>query len=327
MSDSFVDLLETSLEVPDFDLGEARRAALFAAALGPVAVPENVVPFPCADDDEQAAFDWLMGERPADLPLMDRLVTSPGFYAAVVAQHGFLRDLRSALRVAAAPAPERGANTPRRTVRTVGMVLGAMAASLAAMVALQILPATRTGSAITASTTGREGGPSVTEVSLLPSGGGNSAQVTTPSLPFAIEPGPASAGVVPVVAKAELPPAIDLPEGVEPIREWRDAGVVAAREAFGDEAPSFGEVAVVDTPAVEEPLLALGSHAKTGESGGRENLFAMISDSTSARGNNWYYWTGSQDGNGLSVPEPGGCLPVMVGGLLLWWRRRPPVRG
>ncbi|MFD0895832.1 hypothetical protein KBB96_07785 [Luteolibacter ambystomatis] len=325
MSDSFVDLLETSLEVPDFELGEARRAALFAAAMGPVVMPENVVPFPCVNDDEQAAFDWLMGERPADVALMDRLVTHPGFCAAVVAQHGFLRELRSALRLTAASTLERGAKTPRRTMRAVGLIAGAMAASLAAMVTLQILPSKKTGSTGTAATTGGNDVP-VAEISLVPSSAEAPAHVTAFAPPFAVEPDPASAAMVPAVAKMEIPTAAELPEGVEPIHEWKDAGRIAAREAFGGEAPSFGEMAVTTPTAAEEPVLALAGRARSSDGGGHDGLYAMVSDSVTSRGNNWYYWSGSQDGSGASVPEPGGCFPVMIGCLLLWWRRRPTLR-
>jgi len=324
VSDSFVDLLETSLEVQDFDLGEMRRAELFAAAMQPVAMPENVVPFPCADDDEQAAFDWLMGERPADVALMDRLVTHPGFYAAVVAQHGFLRELRSALRLTPAATLERGAKAPRRTMRAVGLMAGAMAASLVGMVALQALPSKKGGSATTASTSSGNSA-SVTEISLLPATAGAAPHVAELPTPSAIEPGMASAAVVPAVAKAEPPAAVELPEGVEPIRDWKHAGVIAAREAFGDEAPSFGEIAVTDSTTAEEPALALAGRSKSSDGGGHEGLYAMISDSAASRGNNWYYWSGGQDGS-FNVPEPGGCFPVMIGCLLLWWRKRPTLR-
>ncbi|MGC4015941.1 MAG: hypothetical protein QM755_15660 [Luteolibacter sp.] len=325
MSDSFLDLLESSLEVPDFDLGDARRDALLAAAGGAVKAPDNVVPFPVVNDDEQAAFDWLMGERSADVPLMDRLVSRPEFFAAVVAQHGFLRELRAAMRIPAAHGTEQVAAVPGRGRRVAGILAGAVAAAFALMLVPQVAwkKSGGTTATVVSGSEGKRSGAST---------GGSSSHGPTLAHPVATPLSsqaetPASAVEVPVVARSEQGGSTDTaPEGITPVYEWKEALVAAAREEFGGAAPSFATAAIGDASTLDEQALAFGGRARSADGGSHEGFYAMTSDAGYMR-NGWYHWAGAgDDGNSLTVPEPGGCLPVMVGCLLLWWRKRPAVR-
>ncbi|BCU79095.1 hypothetical protein [Luteolibacter sp. LG18] len=317
MNDPFVDLLESSLGVPDFDLGDAMRAELLAAAGAPVALPENVVPFVPADPDEQAAFDWLMGERPADLPLMEKLATRPAFLASVASQRSFLVDLRRAVRSAASPLPIAEQKAPRRGMRRVAAGVGAVAAGVALWMALQgsgIKPSGHSETMASATSSREVGKSGVVHHDPLP------VRTDAFSIPFdpGVDASPES--VVPTVAKTDVSAVVKPADDIEPVIEWKEAALAAAKDLFGVAAPSFVSGEVTEPAVMEEPALAFESHTKSLEGTAGEGLYAMASGGSSMR-NDWYLWAG-HDGNDFSVPEPGGCLPVMVASLLLWWRRR-----
>lgn len=331
MSDPFEDFLEEALGGPDFELGhEMRRRLLEAAVAGDPVRADNVVPMDRSDPDESAGFAWLVGEAPASVALMGRMVADPVFLETLDGERSFLRTLRDSLRRSSAAAVA----APARPRRVAAVALSAAAAlTLVAGAIFMNGGGGKPATAVAINPAGQQEAPAIpagaTEVAAaspeqitVDSGGGAGGGIALPGGPLPDETG---------LAKMELP---ELPEHSGTGRSV-DPGdllleVPQLQDALAFEAGEIG---------LPEPVLAALGGGMDGPSGdnsggalasldGAYSSFPMSGGGSfggmqSGLGGMASLTGPGRDGGGResTIPEPGGAMPVMLGLLVLLLKR------
>ena len=323
MSDPFEDFLEEALGTPDLELGhDMRRRLLQAAVAGERPAPlDNVIAMDRGDPDLCAGFAWLVGEAPATSTLMGRMVADQTFLETLDGERYFLRTLRASLRCRpAAVVP------PARRTWVPAVAMSAAAAFALAAGSLFWSPAEKPATAV--ATTG----------SSAPAAGGKAPGSSTPlKVTTALASGGSAAA--PGSPAPEDIASLELPSLPEPRGTGRslDPGdpllagpqldtalVLAAAEAIVPEPilATLGGGMAGGYDSAGEPEMALTSLS------GTSSFFSMggMGSPGGARGSSTtdpslIGTNGPGGGGDISVPEPGGALPVMLGFLILLLKR------
>lgn len=310
-SDPFVSLLEKSLEVPDFELSRDSRELLLAAAGGASLSPGKVVPFVKPDDEAQAAFDWLMGERSADIGLMDAMVNRPGFLETVEAEKQFTRMMRAVMRPAQ--------TTPQVGRRKMPAVLGALAATIALLLAFSQWLPLRTPDHAVAAMMAEVPSKAVHTSAPLVSDPVHAVSLPEISVPAPVAFAPEFQSVFPpMVGPRKESPTLAADGDAPRLFDLREARTLAAKELFS-EPQSWLDPLSWSGLGLESSSLAFGGDEMGGGvasargSSGWERFYAVAYDNGAAPG------TGGQ---GLNVPEPSTFLPILLSGFFLLLRRK-----
>lgn len=317
--DPFLELLQGALEVPDdLTLGSSAREQLLAAAAAARGAGDKIIPFTAPSSLERDAFDWLVGERPAGSALLTEIISSPRLQSSLEEDRRFLKSLRESLRRPAAVSR----TTARRPLSTV--------AAIAALLLISAIPAWKAlphPSSTAESLTAAAAPGSVASVSTL----------TPRSAPQRMEaPHLAASDTVsaPSVVAVRNPPKSTPKEIVSvPPTLVAGAGCSIAATDPGWKAsitsmaamPSGPETAIAwkETSAEAAPESALAVNSLTREKAA--GYFPGMASNFNFDNNMLLVSRG--EGGDLSIPEPSGAVPVMVGFMILLmhrFRRRLP---
>lgn len=318
MKDPFEEFLEDAMTGPDLELGhEMRRRLLEAAVAGESGEGPNVVRMERpADPDEQAGFDWMVGELSASRGLLARMIEDRRFFTLLDQNRRFLGTLRQVMRgegAAAVPAA-KSRRIPAAAVAAAAAVL------LAAGSVFFMRPAARSLPAMAENPAAAGGGPADTQEAAITggpkplAGGGRSAPVEEDMR--GDQPAPVIPGFAPIPEAGDLP-GVAMFGGsgrslfVEEISSEEDpAMVLSLSPGRGIPVAEEGYALLDEEP---EPGLAFNdSYGSFGEG----SFLAGFSRSTGPASSSLV--DGDLDG---TIPEPGVAIPVLIGMMALVLRR------
>ena len=315
MKDPFEEFLEDAMAGPDLELGhDMRRRLLEAAVAGEAIRGDNVVRMEREDPLAQAGFDWLVGETPAAIPLLSRMIGDRSFFARLEQDRRFLRTLRSVMRAGAEP------TVPVVRERRFGLLVAVSAAAALALAAGTIFFVQPQS----------EGAPAMAAGS---AGGAGGVPASQKPVPAAGEAAPA--GETAAVLEADSAPALAPRDfGFMPLPEIDEVPAIAALGGSGQSMPSSDPLLPAQTGMA---LVPGGAEGVTGTDGPALSLLdenpepqlvsfadhGFFSDASIAMRGGAPPSSSLAGGNHeASIPEPGTALPVVIGTLVLMLRRK-----
>ncbi|MDB6078780.1 MAG: hypothetical protein JWO82_2527 [Akkermansiaceae bacterium] len=319
--DPFLELLQGALEVPDdLTLGPSARSQLLAAAAAARDANEKIVSFPRASSVEQEAFDWLAGERTAGSALLGAIIASPGLQVSLEEDRRFLRSLRQALRHPVAASRTTARRRPASTFAAIAALL-----LISAIPAWKVIPHSG-GGRLAAAPAPASPAPVLAvfhredrrDLSSNPASSGRRS--SDPGAAGATRPASAASQSLSGEANS-LPPSWIAGAGcsiaaTDP--DWQASRPEMVSIPQGAEMPLAWDR--VTDPAPESSALAANDS--------REKAAGYFPGmSTDLHLDNSLLFASRGDGEELSIPEPGGAAPVMVGFMILLmhrFRRRFP---
>ncbi len=326
MKDPFEEFLEDAMAGPDLELGhEMRRRLLESAVSGEAPEGENVIRMDHPEDaDEQAGFDWMVGELPASRGLLERMIEDRRFFTLLDRNRRFLITLRQAMR------GEGAAAVPAERKRPVPIAAFAAAAAVVLAAGTVFL--------------NRPAGKAQPQMAA----GGAAAEGAAAPAPRAAQDGPAGAAETRQAARLPgsgeaSPPDVPAPviPGFAPMPEPGDLPGIAGLGGSGQSLPAAAG------PTEEEPEMALNLPPRRGESVPEDAAYSLFEteeapeiaalgdyeffSDTGLRGG-WYFRSGDPASTSLvdddgTIPEPGAAIPVVIGMMVLLLRRKRAERG